>query len=107
MIRRRRYIARQSARQKARAGARRACVAIVMRRAAGRCEADGLAGIACHGRLAPHERIQRSAWRNGDLDPGNVIALCAAHHDWSHLHIAAAEVAGLLGRSWQRPEGAA
>lgn len=74
---------------------RRQVVDTVIRRD-GACTArQRVPAVECWGPLAGHEPLPRS--RGGDyLDPEQVIALCAAHHQWVHEHPNAARVVGLL-----------
>lgn len=58
--------------------------------------------VTCHGPLDPHEIIQRSAWRDGDLDLDNVIIACRRHHDWIDHDQLTAELLGLHKWSWNR-----
>jgi hypothetical protein len=81
--------------------ARRACVADVLRRSGGRCEAR-VAGVCLEhaGRPYPvdvHERRLRS--QGGDpTDPANCLVTCRPCHDFAHAHPAEANRLGLILR---------
>lgn len=70
------------------------------------CQAQAvhaLAGVRCSGPLDCHERIPRSAWPGGYLEPSNVILVCRSAHDWIDNHPNGAHALGLHGYSYERP----
>jgi hypothetical protein len=73
---------------------RRRAVAHAIERQGYRCVAVGVGGIACAGPLDAHEPLFRS--RGGDAcDPGEIVLVCRAHHEWCHEHPLAAKAHGL------------
>ena len=69
------------------------------------CRARGLIPLhICAGPLDVHERIPRSAWADGYLDPDNCLTLCRSAHDFVHDHSDLAVELGLLGKSWDRTD---
>lgn len=70
------------------------------------CQAQAvhaLAKVPCSGPLDCHERIPRSAWPGGYLEPSNVILVCRSAHDWIDNHPNGAHALGLHGYSHERP----
>lgn len=57
----------------------------------------------CGGPLDVHERIQRSLWAAGYLDPDNCVLLCRNHHVYAHENVEEAHRVGLLRHGWERP----
>jgi hypothetical protein len=65
------------------------------------CRAEFLVpAVVCRGALAVHEPLQRSLSSTSWLDPDQAIALCRAHHNYVHDHIAESLANGLLRNSW-------
>lgn len=101
---RRKPLARVSPKKAAKQAARREVVAAVRARARNRCEGDRFVpGHRCTYYCDPHEIVQRSAWRDGDLDVDNVVWICRGLHDWAHENVAEAIEVGLLKPSWEAP----
>lgn len=76
-------------------------VAEVMERDGFACRASQWSELCgpCWGPLDVHEPKTRA--RGGShLSPDAAIAICRAHHDWTHQHPAAAAELGLLEHSW-------
>lgn len=61
-------------------------------------------GVCCGGPLDVHERIPRSAWPNGFLEPSNCLLVCRNAHGWIDGHPHGAHALGLHGWSWEAPE---
>lgn len=53
-----------------------------------------VAECECWGPLHPHHILPRSRGGKDELD--NLVTLCAAHHQWTHLNPADAKRLGLL-----------
>jgi 5-methylcytosine-specific restriction endonuclease McrA len=84
---------KQSAKARAMAPARKACMAIVRKRSNGICEYLYCREFATDG----HEILRRSQG-GSPVDPENVVHLCREHHNWVHSRIIEAVRLGLLAR---------
>lgn len=101
----RKRIANRSARREAQVDERARVIFVVYQRDGGRCQAEAkVPGIRCDGPLDAHEIIPRSAWRDGYLEPSNVVLVCRQHHQWIDNHPELAHAAGLHGFSYERPD---
>lgn len=90
-------------------GPRHAVRQLTIWRANNRCQAIGLIPDHRCGfypsrpGLEVHERIPRSLYPGGHLDPDNTLALCPVAHDWVDEHQEHARELGLHGRATDRP----
>ena len=75
---RRKPLARESAKRRAQRQARKAAGEEATR--IGVCTLFRLGG--CSPGVVPHELVKQSAMRNARLVEGNVIALCSVHNSW-------------------------
>ena len=101
----RRPLPRESVKHRRQRRQRAVVVAEVLERD-GRCVAAELVpSIACRGALVAHEPPQRSVVPGSHLDPELCVAICSAHHDWAHDHIAEAREVGLIIDSWEMDRG--
>lgn len=96
---------RESSKRRAERTQRAAVVAEVLERDAGCVGASRVPWVACRGRLTAHEVAQRSTSPGSHLRPDLAVALCSAHHDWVHDHIAEAREVGLIVDSWEVDRG--
>ena len=103
---RRKPLRRISDKKRAEEAERRVVCEIVRRRDV-YCQArDVWPEVRCRWPLDVHERIPRSLWRAGYLEPDNCLLICRAHHDELERNdetLRRAHDLGLYGYSHERP----
>lgn len=97
----------ESAKRRSTRTARSKVIAAVRARDGDCVARDLVPKIACAGRRDVHEVAPRSARPGGELDIGNCVLLCRAHHDWTHAQPYLAHALGLRRWSWEVAQDAA